>query len=631
MKPIHSNPKSELIFLSILLPYCLGIISAYPAKTSWFLFWLIPTALLLFAALIAINIYYKPLKAYHFKSTTGTLFHLLFFLMGAIWCIANKQHLKSDYYANTQAQYLRISINEEPQLKGNVLRFKALVQQAYQVKTTIRNKQVSYLVPFKVSGMLMVAIRLDTSKKHFKLSYGNTLIIPARFTEIPGPANPSEFDSKAWLATQNIYHRTFLKQQEILKPGNNSGHSHSSGNPIIAFALKLRTAQVAKYRNYIQNDEAVSLAATLILGDRAELSRETLDIYSKTGTIHALSVSGMHVGLIYMLLNHLLAFLNHHKKLKAFKLVFLLVMIWFYALFTGFSPSVLRSVIMLSVFMMAKSFARPANSYNIIAFTAFAILLYHPFLIWDVGFQLSFLAVIGLIYLQPKIQHRWYIENKWLNKLWGTIAMSLAAQLFTFPSSIYYFHQFPLYFLISNLFITIPIALLMYLGIIVLLPGFGFLAPIFKWLIHFTNDGLEWISKLPFSSLSAIWISKTEFTLLCIALTLLVLALVKLQKTLLLASSGTFLMLQISLAYDDIQAHHQKKTIVFKLPKETAICLIFSNSATVYTTLKPEDNAFRYHIQPALSQHKITNITCIDPSKSAAISQVPVQNKNPGP
>ncbi|WP_449438588.1 ComEC/Rec2 family competence protein [Pedobacter steynii] len=161
--------------------------------------------------------------------------------------------------------------------------------------------------------------------------------------------------------------------------------------------------------------------------------------------------------------------MNRNSLLKIGKVAIIIALVWFYALLTGFSPSVLRSAIMLSVFIIAKSFNRQSNSYNIISFTAFCLLLYDPFLIWDVGFQLSFLAVLGLIYLQPKIQNWWHPKNKWINKLWEVTAMSLAAQFITYPLSVYYFHQFPIYFLISNLFIMVPIALLMYLGIIILM------------------------------------------------------------------------------------------------------------------------------------------------------------------
>lgn len=484
-------------------------------------------------------------------------------------------------------------------------RFKAQVLLTYQINADSKQQGV-YLLPKPVSGTIIVTIKTPVSTI-LSLYYGEELIIPSLLSEVSPPELSSEFDYKAWLATQNINHQIFLYPHQYLKLKGNKG------NPMLTFALRLRQQQLKRYAKLIKNKEAIALASTLILGYRTDLSKDILDVYAKTGTIHALSVSGMHVGLIYMVLDRLLSFLNFKKRGKLIKLILILPAIWFYALLTGCAPSVLRSVLMLSVFMIAKSSSRPANSYNIIAFSAFCILVCQPFLLWDVGFQLSFLAVGGLVYLQPKIQQSWPIENKWLNKLWGLIAMSLAAQVFTFPSSVYYFHQFPLYFLLSNMFILIPIALLMYLGIIILFPGFDFLAPLFEWLIHFTNRGLQWISRLPFSSLSSIWISKTEFILLCFTLILLVLALVHHQKKTLFISLTMLLVLQGFLSHDQIQAYHQRKTITFKIPKQQAIAHIFSNQAIVYTRLTEQDKDFIYFIRPALDQHQVKSIKLVPP------------------
>lgn len=589
----------------MLIPYAAGIIFFYDFKLILSTGVLILISLSLFFALLLINICYQEFKAYHFKTFTGLIFQLLLFFFGGLSCISHTQSLKPDYFVKIPARYLKVRINDEPQYKGDILRFKARVLLAYQVNTTA-NKEGKYLLSTPVSGILMIAVKTDHTAS-LNLRYGDELIVPYRFSEINAPDQPSEFDFKFWLATQNIYHQTFLKPHQYLKIKEHNGH------PILAFALQLRKKQVQRYLSLIKNKEAIALASTLILGYRADLNKETLEIYSRTGTIHALSVSGMHVGLIYMVLNVLLSFLNPLKKKELLKLIFILPILWFYALLTGLSPSVLRSVLMLSVFLMAKASSRPANSYNIIAFSAFSTLIYNPFLIWDIGFQLSYLAVAGLIYLQPKIQQSWSIKNKWLHKLWGLMAMSLAAQLFTFPASIYYFHQFPLYFLLSNLFIMIPIALLMYLGILLLFPGFSFLAPFFEWLINFTNQGLLWIANLPFASLSGIWISKTEVLLLCIALIFLVLAWVKLQKKILFAAVVSFLILQSCLCYDQLSAYHQRKIIRFKIPKQQATAYLFSNHAMICTTLKQGDKAFVYFIQPALDQHRIKFIKLVPP------------------
>ena len=591
--------KNELFFLRILLPFVLGVIIFYNTNKPFLVCLTGLICLITFLFLVSINVYYKKLNAYKFKGCVGCLIYIFLFLFGAFACILNKQCLSSNYFNTNNYSYLKIKVNDEPQLKSGILRFRADISKSYQQK----NK--GYAKPEKAVGRLLVSIKTDSLSK-IPLAYGDELLISSKITEIAPPLNPAEFDYRSLLAAQNIYHQVFLKPHQL------SVLSTNAGNPIIAFALGLRSKQVQFYRKWLKDDDAFAVASTLILGYRADLSQETLSIYSKTGTIHALSVSGMHVGLIYLVLNWLFQFMNRNSLLKIGKVAIIITLVWFYALLTGFSPSVLRSAIMLSVFIMAKSFNRQSNSYNIISFAAFCLLLYDPFLIWDVGFQLSFLAVLGLIYLQPKIQNWWHPKNNWINKLWEVTAMSLAAQFITFPLSVYYFHQFPIYFLISNLFIMVPIALLMYLGIVILMGKLVFLVPMFEWLIKFTNSGLRWIADLPFSNLSAIWISKTELYLLCIALTLLVLALADFKKRMLLLSTACFAVLQSFLSYDKISAFHQKKTIVFNVRKNYATAFISGQKAVVITSLNRTGKDFRYFIQPALDQHRIIEIEYIE-------------------
>nr|WP_068891663.1 ComEC/Rec2 family competence protein [Pedobacter panaciterrae] len=613
--PVMIPAKAGMVFLRILLPFILGIITFYDIANPSFVYLIGTIYLVIFSFLILANSYYKRLKIYKFKSWLACLTYLFLFILGAFASILNKQCLSENYFKSKHQDYLRVSVCDEPQLKSGILRFKAKVSKSY---STQKNGSVESI---STSGKLMVSIKTD-SLNPVQLAYGNELIISPKITSIAAPYNPSEFDYRSWLAAQNIYHQVFLKQHQLVKLNKNSG------NPIIAFALALRAKQVQFYRKLLKDDDVFAVASTLILGYRSDLSEETLGIYSKTGTIHALSVSGMHVGLIYMVLNWLLQYLDRNRLLKIGKVALIFILIWFYALLTGFSPSVLRSAIMLSVYIIAKSFNRQSNSYNIISFAAFCLLVYDPFLIWDVGFQLSFLAVLGLIYLQPKIHNWWHPQNKWISKLWSIIAMSLAAQLITFPLSIYYFHQFPIYFLISNLFIMLPIALLMYLGIIILLGKLEFLAPTFEWLIIFTNSGLKWIADLPLASLSAIWINKAELWLLCISLFLFTSALAGFKKRLLICSLGCFMAFQSLLTYDKLKAVHQKKIIVFNLRKNCATAFISSQRAIVFTQLYPDNKAFKYFIQPALDEHKIKEIIYLKGDKDTTIANFRLQDQD---
>jgi competence protein ComEC len=582
--------RSEIIFVRILLPFLIGICCAYPIENRKFLLPILIINLLLFVGLIIINVLYQKLKAYHFKDKIGLLVYLFCFFFGGFSCLLHKQSLKADYYANDPAEYFKSYVNSEPQQTNDILRFEVTVTHLFvakQIKTA--------------SGKILISVKLDTLHP-IRLNYGDELMIATKNLPIEPPYNPAEFDFKAWLATKNIYQQGFINQSNIIKL------NRTKGNPLIKYAIEVRKQQVAIYRKLIHNDDAFAVASTLILGYRADLNKETLAAYSKTGTIHALSVSGMHVGIIYIFLNWALFFLNRKKSLRIIKLLLICSLIWYYSLLTGFSPSVLRSAMMLTVYILAKTFNRSSNNYNILAFTAFCLLFYDPFLIWDVGFQLSFLAVIGLIYLQPKIYKWFYFKNKWLDKLWATIALSLAAQIATYPLSIYYFHQFPLYFIFSNLFILLPLTAMMYLGIIILILKLYFLAPVFEWIITFTNNGLKWIADLPFSGITSIWLDQWQLILLSFTLTAFVIALAKRQKKLFILSLFSLLVFQSYAAYHKVSALDQRKILFFSLRKNYAAAFINANEAILVTDLTQNDKSFNFFVRPALDQMQVAKI-----------------------
>lgn len=582
--------KAEIAFVRILIPFTLGIIFAYSLLDKTWIFPYFLMIICISSYLLVNNVFYNKFKIYNFKGTIGLFIHILWFIFGGLCCLLENKSFRNNYFANNNEKILKVWICNQPEQNGSILRFET------NVTETFKDKKAQ-----QVSGKLLIALKLD-SLSPMQLSYGDEILISALVTALEPPHNPAEFDFKAWLATKNTYHQSFLNQKNIIKLGTNKG------NPILKYAIEIRQKQINIYKKLIHNTEAFAVASTLVLGYRSDLDKETLAAYSKTGTIHALSVSGMHVGIIYIFLNFVLFFLDRNKALKILKTSIICFLIWYYALITGLSPSVLRSAIMLSIYIIAKTFNNNTNSYNIVAFTAFCLLCYQPFLIWDVGFQLSFLAVLGLIYLQPKIYKWCYIKNKWLDKLWSTVALSLAAQIATFPLSIYYFHQFPLYFIFSNLFILLPLTLMMYLGIAILLLRLDFLAPIFEWIIIFTNNGLKWIADLPFSGITAIWLDKWQLLLLSITLVTFIVAISTYKKQLIFISITTFIGFQTLACFHKVEQLQQRKIIFYSLRKNYAAAFVQSNEAVLVTNLLPSDKNYDFFVKPSLEQMQIKKV-----------------------
>lgn len=266
--------------------------------------------------------------------------------------------------------------------------------------------------------------------------------------------------------------------------------------------------------------------------------------------------------------------------------------------------------------MLAKARSLKTNTFNIISITAFIILIFDPFAIINVGFQLSFIAVAGIIYLQPLVYNFYNTSNKILDWTWKLTSVSTAAQVATAPLSLYYFHQFPVYFILSNLFIFLPSILIMYFGLFFLLlyfipPIASFLAWCLEFSIKFTNDGLKLIEHIPHANINQIWWGSLEIILFY---ALILLASESIQNKKLRKFASLFLLfLVLSTSFKAYQHLKQKQALFFSLRKNTAVALIKGNNAVLITDLKPDEFTFLFSVKPYLDSCQIDYIQWINP------------------
>ncbi|SHM17924.1 competence protein ComEC [Mucilaginibacter sp. OK098] len=586
-----ANHKGEIPFLILLLPFILGIGLAINLPAAANINWLVISFFFISLIFITLNFIYARLKLYKFRWTGGILITLILFLSGYISVIKNNELNNKYHFSKARAQYLIVKINNEPSLKNGWLRFTA------DVEETVNNGKKA-----QSSGTLILSLKDNTSD----LSYGDELLIPAKYNPVNQPFNPAEFNYKRYLANQNIYHQAFLfpKQYELLATGK--------GNAIIGYSLQLRQHLVEKLKRNMRDTNAIAVASTLILGYKADLSNDVLQAYSKTGTVHVLSVSGAHVAVIYILLAFALGFLNRFKYGKLLKAIIIILLIWYYSLLSGFSPAVCRAAVMISMVVIGKTYSRYINTLNILAISAFGLLLYNPLYIVDVGFQLSYLAVFGLIVFQPLVYNWLKFKNKWADKLWAACSVSIAAQVITFPLSAFYFHQFPVYFLVSNLFIIIPTMVIMYSGIIyLLLPQIPFVSKAAAFVLENSilvmNRFLTWIEHLPFASISKIWLTTAEYLLLYAIIISLFYFLYDKKSWLIKFSLVCILLLSISISLKRINAANTNNIAWLNLNKHKAIVFKNGNAAVVLTDLNDTDKTYRYSIQPYLDSTQVSN------------------------
>ncbi|GAA4090361.1 ComEC/Rec2 family competence protein [Mucilaginibacter panaciglaebae] len=457
--------------------------------------------------------------------------------------------------------------------------------------------------PTVATGTLLVTINDTTAQK---LQYGDELLIPAKYNAVDPPFNPAEFNYKQYLANQNIYQQTYLY------PGQYRVIAHGKGNPLIAYALKLRRHLVEKLKVNIHDTSAVNVASTLILGYKVDLSSDLLQAYSKTGTIHILSVSGGHVAVIYLLLNILLGFIGRYKHGKLIKAILTISLIWYYALLTGLSPAVCRAAVMISLIIIGKTYSRYINTLNILAVSAFFLLLYNPFYISDVGFQLSYLSVAGMIILQPMVYGLLGFKNRWADKLWAACSVSIAAQVITFPLAAFYFHQFPVYFLISNLFIILPAELILFTGIFYLaLPQIVFVSASLGWILEksilIMNKVLLVIEQAPFASINKIWFNTAEYILAYAIIICMAYYFFNRKMLLLRLALVLLFVLAISSSFKKFKSISSNSIVFLNLRKHSGIVFKQGDKAIILSDLACTDKNYRYSIQPYLDSSKVTD------------------------
>lgn len=273
--------------------------------------------------------------------------------------------------------------------------------------------------------------------------------------------NPYDFDFRKYYERKKIYRQVYLRADKW----HNTGLKEFS---LVCKAEKFRNKLIDIYREQPLDSVEFEVLSALTLGYSRELDPETRRVFSSSGAMHVLSVSGLHVGIIFTVLSFLLAFLKKKQWGKWIFVGLVVVILWFYAFITGLSPSVLRASAMFSVYIIGTNMNKRSNIYNSLALTAFFLLLINPGNLFDIGFQLSYAALFGIVFLQSKFEKVIVIRNKVLKYFAALITVSIAAQITTFPITSYYFGQFPSYFWITNLFIIPLTGFLTPVGILLL-------------------------------------------------------------------------------------------------------------------------------------------------------------------
>jgi competence protein ComEC len=337
--------------------------------------------------------------------------------------------------------------------------------------------------------MLLYVPKINTTK----LSTGDEIWLKNSVYPIPKAFNPYQFDYANYLEKQNVYHQIYTRENQI-----KIIQTHKNFDFYIE---KLRNNLSKSFDIHHFEPKTKAIIDALILGQRLELDKETIADYSNAGVIHILAISGLHISIIYFFIVFLLKPLKRVRFGAEIQLLIVLAILWLFAFLTGLPASVTRAVTLFSFISIGNYFNQPKAIYNALAISAFLILLVNPNAIFDVGFQLSYAAVLSIVLFQPFYKKFYFTENKIGIYFIDTILVSLAAQIGVLPLSLYYFNQLPLLFLLANLIIIPLSSLVLIVGIVILplnyvFPSIAlFLGNILEYSIQFMNNYIHWIAQ----------------------------------------------------------------------------------------------------------------------------------------
>ncbi len=580
-------------FIRLLLPFIAGIMLQWYLQFS--LHFIIIATICFAIAFLLFRLFPFALR-FKWTALQGFMLNAMLLSLGSLLTWQKDIRYHQEWYGNyyQDNDYLVVRINEP--LTEKAKSFKA---EGY-IESIIRNDSV-----IQCEGKLLLYFFKDSIAQ--QLHYGDKILINKNLQPIKNSGNPAGFDYKRYALFRGITQQVYLKSYEfaVLKERN--------GKWSDKFLYSIREKIIGILHQYIPGEKERGLAEALLIGYKDELDKDLEQSYINTGVVHIIVIAGLHLGMVYMVL---VLFTKPLKKKKGFKWlvpVIIILGLWIFSLVAGAHAPVIRAAVMLTCIVLGENLGRKTSSYNTLAVSAFILLCYNPFWLWDAGFQLSYAAVISIVTFMRPVYNLVYIKNKALDFFWKINAVSIAAQLLTIPFSIYHFHQFPNFFLLTN-FVAVPVAMVILLGEIFLCvisfikPLAVIAAHIVSWLIRLMNSYIESIESLPFSVWHNLQINVLQAAILIIMVAGFSYWLLQKQKKGVWIGMISLLIFLCLRSFSFYQSGQQQKVIVYNIPKCRAIDFIDGRNYFFIgdTDLQEDGFASNFHLKPSRTLFRVT-------------------------
>ncbi len=588
-------------FIRLLIPFIAGIITSNYTHHPWQVW------LTVLGTSIVCTIFFA-FRAIRQPILFGVSLQLLLFTMGA--CLFKLNHTR-----------------EHPQYLGHYYTPGTLL--AATIETVPIEKPKSYKAEASVAIW-------DSLQQHWLPTKGNIIIYFSKDSIQPPPplgsqlsflkplqpirnsGNPGAFDYIEFSARNQLFFMVYLTQKDYLvSPEKQTFYLKKYTHTTQAWLLK-------NLRTYIPDKKSLGVAEALLTGYREDMDKELAVEYSSTGVAHIIAISGLHLGMIQTGLLFLLSWLLKLKNGRQLRAILVIAILWAFALMTGGSPSVLRSALMFSMILMGEVIGKKNNSYNGLAASAFLLLIFNPYLVWNVGFQLSYSAVLSILIFSGPISRWVQSSSKIINYGWQLVAVTLSAQILTLPFVVYYFNQFPVYFLLANL-VAVPLTGIILFVLIVLAMGIWWwpwlaiiIGKIASALIGFMNEFIGFVHRLPMSKVEEIYFPLHIALLAMIFIVFAAGWLLRRSGAMAVAAMVTLSILVILRVQEHTLQIQQQKMIVYHVNNQTAIDFIKGKESWFLgdSVCNAPGMIRKMNIQPSRTIHQVKNTGLIDADTS---------------
>jgi competence protein ComEC len=586
-------PWKESPFLRLLPPLIAGILlQQYLPSAITFLWFAVAAAMLAATAFQLI----PALHLFRLRVLTGISVNVLILCCGCLITYYNQPFNKPGWFENTYHGHGNVKVVlQEPLSKKN---------KSYKALAAARQLYIGDSIVHLTGNII---VYFSSNVQSSALSYGSTIIINKPLQPVKSSGNPGSFNYKRYCNFADIAYQVYLT------PADFSASPTVETRVVKKLIFQCRKSVINILRRFIKGSKEAALAEALLIGYKDELDKDLVQAYSNTGVVHIIAVSGLHLGIIYWLLNLLMRPLAKKRSTKWIAVVLTLTGLWLFSLLAGAGPSVIRSAVMFSFIIIGNAFSRNGLVLNNLAASAFLLLCWNPFWLWDIGFQLSYAAVLSIVLFYKPVYNLLYVKNKLPDAIWQLNAVTLSAQVLTLPLCIYHFHQFPVLFLVANM-VAVPLSSLLLLGEIILcavsLVPFlaGWIGTSIYYSIKLLNNFIGNMNALPFASWNHLLINLPQLFLLTACIAAAAYWLMHKYKPALFTCLLCMIAFVLMRTHSFIIASRQQKMIVYNIQGKQAIDFIegrhyyFSGDESV----QADDFLRNFDLEPSRVLHRIS-------------------------